>query len=80
MQNGKYEIIAMRRTNHGKWVFTARPVGGEIQFECASDELQEQLFNHARETLWLCWDETRGYNVLDHFTIGLKGESDDENR
>lgn len=76
MQNGKYEIVAMRRSNHGKWVFTARPVDGEIQFECVSDELEEKLFNHAREALWLFFDDTRGYNVLDHFTIELKKEEE----
>ena len=69
MKNGRYEIVGIRRSNHGKWVFTARPVDGEISFECISDELEEALFNHARETLRLSWDETRGYNVLDHFAI-----------
>lgn len=72
MQNGKYEIVAMRRSNHGKWVFTARPVNNEISFECVSDELEAKLFNHAREALWLFFDDTRGYNALDHFTIELK--------
>ena len=80
MKNGKYEIVAMRRSDHGKWVFTARPVDGEIRFECVSDELEKKLFNHARETLELIWDDTRGYNILDHFTIELKeGASDDAN-
>lgn len=74
MQNVKYEIVAMRRSNHGKWVFTARPAGNnEISFECSSKELEDNLFNHARETMYLGWDDTRGYNVLDHFTIELKG-------
>ena len=81
MKEGLYEIVAMRRSGRGKWVFTARPVNGEIQFECDSDSLEEKLFNHARETLWLYWDETRGYKVLDHFTIELKkAESNDANR
>jgi hypothetical protein len=74
MQNGKYEIVSMRRSNHGKWVFTARPVNNEISFECVSDELEAKLFNHAREIMYLSFDDTRGYNVLDHFTIELKGE------
>lgn len=78
MKEGLYEIVRIERSNHGKWVFTARPVNGEIQFECVSDELEEKLFNHARETLWLCWDETRGYKVLDHFTIELKGGNRNE--
>lgn len=74
MKEVLYEIVAMRRSNHGKWVFTARPVGNnEISFECSSKELEDNLFNHARETMYLGWDDTRGYNVLDHFTIELKG-------
>lgn len=72
MKEGLYEIVRIERSNHGKWVFTARPVNGEISFECVSDELEEKLFNHAREPLWLFFDDTRGYNVLDHFTIELK--------
>lgn len=74
MKEVLYEIVAMRRSNHGKWVFTARPVmNNEISFECGSDELEEKLFNHAREIMYLSFDDTRGYNVLDHFTIELKG-------
>lgn len=70
MKEGYYEIVAMRRSTHGKWVFTARPVmNNEISFECISDELEARLFEHAREITYLSFDDTRGYNVLDHFTI-----------
>lgn len=84
MQEGLYKIVAMRRSKHGKWVFTARPVDGEIQFECVSDEFEKNLFNHARKTMWLVWswDETRGCNVLNHFVVAkdIEEKTDDANR
>lgn len=89
MKNGLYEIVAMRRSNHGKWVFTARPVDGEISFECGSDALEEELFKYSRETLLLYIKDNPGGNILDYFeTRGEKQvseeltrrESEDENR
>jgi hypothetical protein len=71
MKEGLYEIVGMRRSTHGKWVFTARPVHDEISFECNSDALEEALFMHAREPLWLSLKESNPC-VLDYFdTKGL---------
>lgn len=73
MQEGLYEIVRIERTNHGKWVFTARPVNNEISFECESDSLEEGLFKFSRETLWLCWTVNQGQKVLHDFEV--KGEN-----
>lgn len=78
MKEGLYEIVAMRRSGRGKWVFTARPITNEISFECDSDSSEEYLFKHSREVLWLRWDINQGRIVLHDFAA--KGESDDENR
>ena len=75
MKEGLYEIVEMRRSNRGKWVFTARPTNSEISFECDSDALEQKLFNHAREKLWLHLNENRECNVLINFEA--KGESTD---
>lgn len=75
MKEGLYEIVGMSRSNHGKWVFTARPVNSEISFECDSDELEQDLFNHAREKLWLYLNENWECNTLINFEP--KGESRD---
>lgn len=78
MKEGLYEIVAMRRSGRGKWVFTARPITNEISFECSTDLLEEGLFKFSREILWLCWDVNQGHKVLTDFEV--KGESDDANR
>lgn len=79
MKKGLYEIVRIERSNHGKWVFTARPVNGEISFECNSDALEEALFMHSREQLWLSLKESHPY-VLDYFdTKGLIGRCESIN-
>ena len=67
MKEGLYEIVGMRRSTHGKWVFTARPLDSEISFECGSDVLEDELFKHSRETLWLYIKDNPDGNVLDYF-------------
>lgn len=67
MKEGLYEIVAMRRSTHGKWVFTARPLDSEISFVCGSDVLEDELFKHSRETLWLYIKDNPGGNILDYF-------------
>lgn len=67
MKEGLYEIVVMRRSNRGKWVFTARPVESEISFECKSAVMEEDLFQHSREPLWLYFEENRERTVFDHF-------------
>lgn len=54
-----YEIVAMRRSNRGRWIFTARPVNSEIAFECESDAMEDELFKHSQEPLWLNFKENR---------------------
>lgn len=78
MKEGLYEIVNMRRSNRGKWVFTAQPITNEISFECDSDSSEEYLFKHSREVLWLRWDINQGRIVLHGFAA--KVESDDANR
>lgn len=75
MKEGLYEIVEMRRSNRGKWVFTARPTNSEISFECDSDALEQKLFSHSREKLWLHLNENRECNVLINFEA--KGELND---
>lgn len=78
MKEGLYEIVAIRRSGHGTWVFTARPITNEISFECDSDSSEEYLFKHSREVLWLRWDINQGRIALHDFEA--KGKSDDANR
>ena len=76
MKEGLYKIVRIERSNHGKWVFTARPVNGEISFECESDEMEEELHNHAREPLWLYIKDNLDCTVLDYFeTVEERRES-----
>lgn len=67
MKEGLYEIVGMRRSPHGKWVFTARPVDSEIQFECESDSMEDEVFKYSREPLWLNLKENRDSTILDRF-------------
>lgn len=81
MKEGLYEIVGMRRSARGKWVFTARPLDSEISFECGSDELEEELFKYSRETLWLYIKDNPGGNILDYFeTRGEKRASEELTR
>ena len=77
MREGLYEIVNIERSNHGKWVFTARPINGEITFECDSLSLEDELFKYARESLWLYLDENHPYHVLSNFkTVNELDEED----
>lgn len=74
MKEGLYEIVGMRRADHGKWIFTARPVNCEISFECESEDMEEEVFNHATGVLRLFWKETPEGNVLTNFVGRGKNE------
>lgn len=67
MKEGLYEIVSMRRANRGKWVFTARPLCGEIQFVCETNSMEQDLFKYARGVLWLRLKENREGTTLDCF-------------
>lgn len=73
MKDGLYEIVGINRSNHEKLVFTARPVNSEISFECDSDKMEQDLFNHAREKLWLHLNDNCECNTLINFEA--KGKS-----
>lgn len=74
MKEGLYEIVGMRRSPHRKWVFTARPVDSEIQFECESDSMEDEVFKYSREPLWLNLKENRDGTKLDYFETVEKKE------
>lgn len=73
MKKGLYRIVSMMLSNNGKWVFTAQQVDSKISFECESKALENELFKHSRENLWLHLNENRECNVLVNFET--KGES-----
>ena len=75
MKEGLYKIVSMMLSDNGKWVLTAQPVDCEISFECESEALENELFKHSQEGLWLHFNENRECNVLVNFeTMGESSE------